>query len=64
MKIYKARQLRNSGEAFRRFRSASLSSGAHEMLLTALRHRLTGAFIALMGALGLVGWWLTFGPLP
>jgi hypothetical protein len=64
MKTYKAPELRNSGEAFRRFRSSSLASIAHETLVAAMRHKLTAGIIALMGVLGVVGWWLTFWPSP
>jgi hypothetical protein len=55
--------LRNSGEALRRFRSPGLFD-VHEMLVLALRHKLTAGIIALMGVLGVVGWWITFWPSP
>ena len=57
---YKACDLRNSGEAFRRFRSSGIVAGAHETLVVLLRHKLVGGILALMGAAGLIGGLITF----
>jgi hypothetical protein len=59
---FKVCRLRNSGEAYRQFRSTGFMSGAHEMLIDLLRHKLVGAGIALMGTIGLIGLLLTFWP--
>jgi hypothetical protein len=58
--VYKACDLRNSGEAFRRFRSSGIVAGAHETLVVLLRHKAVGGILALMGAAGLVGGLITF----
>ena len=59
--------LKNSGEAYRHFRpsgflSGSFRSGAHEMLIQLLNHRLVGAAIALMGSAGVVATFIVFWP--
>jgi hypothetical protein len=59
---YKACDLRNSGEAFRRFHPAGLLVGAHVLAIRLLRHKLAGAAIAGMGASGLVAALFTFWP--
>ena len=57
---YKACELRNSGEAFRRFRSSGIFAGAHETLVALLRHKAVSGILALMGAAGLLGALITF----
>jgi hypothetical protein len=57
---YKACDLRNSGEAFRRFRSSGILTGAHETLVGLLHHKAVGAVVALMAAAGLVAGLITF----
>jgi hypothetical protein len=57
---YKACDLRNSGEAFRRFRSSGIFAGAHGTLVALLRHKAVGGILALMGAAGLIGALITF----
>lgn len=37
-------------------------AGIHAVVIALLRHRVSGALICLMGALGLVGWAMTFAP--
>jgi hypothetical protein len=59
---YKLRQLRNSGEAYRQFRSTGVLVGVHEMLIGLLRHRMVGGAIVLMGTVGLIGLLITFWP--
>ena len=54
------KQLRNSGEAYRQFRSTGVLVSTHEMVIDLLRHKLVGAAIALMGAAGLAGILVTF----
>lgn len=44
---------------FGRFGGPPLS-GIHAVVIALLRHRVTGAVICLMGALGLVGWAMTW----
>jgi hypothetical protein len=60
--MYKPCQHRNSGEAYQRFHRSATFSGTHRFVVAALRHKLTGAIIALMAAAGVVGWWTTFSP--
>jgi hypothetical protein len=64
--VFKVCRSRNSGEAYRQFRSSALLrglfAGAHEMAVGLLRHRLVGGAIALMGTVGLIGLLLTFWP--
>ena len=57
---YKACDLRNSGEAFRRFRCSGIAAGAHETLVVLLRHKAVGGILALMGAVGLIGGLISF----
>ena len=60
------RMLRNSGDAYRQFRShdvlTGLFAGAHQRVFDLLRHRLVGATIAAMGTAGLIGVLITFWP--
>ena len=60
--VFKVCRSRNSGEAYRQFRSTSLVIGVHEMVIGLLRHKLVGVAIALMGTVGLIGLLLTFWP--
>jgi hypothetical protein len=60
--VFKVCRSRNSGEAYRQFRSTSLVIGVHEMVIQHLRHKLVGGAIALMGAVGLIGLLITFWP--
>jgi hypothetical protein len=61
---YKVCQQRNSGEAYRQFRSTAtgLLAGAHEVMVGLLRHKLVGGVIAVMGGAGLLGTLITFWP--
>jgi hypothetical protein len=59
--MYKPCQQRNSGDAYRRFHRSATFSGTHRFVAAAMRHKVTGAIIALMAAAGMVGWWTTFG---
>jgi len=59
---YKVCHARNSGEAYRQFRSTGLAAGTHEMLVDLLGHKLVGGAIALMGSAGLLGLLITFWP--
>lgn len=54
--------LRNSGEAYRQFRPTRFVAGAHGMVLELMRHKLSGAIIALAGIAGIVGTFITFWP--
>ena len=61
------RMLRNSGDAYRQFRSrgvlaTGIIAGAHEMVIDLLRHKLVGGTIAAMGTAGLIGVLITFWP--
>jgi hypothetical protein len=56
------RVLRNSGEAYRQFRSFGFIAGTHEMVLGLVRHRLFGGALALMGSAGLIAGVITFWP--
>jgi hypothetical protein len=60
--VFKVCRSRNSGEAYRQFRSTGLVIGVHEMVIGLLRHKLVGAAIALMGTVGLIGLLITFWP--
>ena len=60
--VFKVCRSRNSGEAYRQFRSTSLVIGVHEMVIDRLRHKLVGGVIALMGTVGLIGLLITFWP--
>jgi hypothetical protein len=35
-------------------------SGIHAVVVALMRHRVTGALIAMMGGLGLIGWTLAY----
>lgn len=61
---YKACERRNTGEAYRRFRSPTALSGVHERVVAAIGHKVTGGVIALMCVLGVIGWWMNFWPGP
>ena len=61
-KVHTVSGLKNSGEAYRQFRPRSFIAGVHEVIVHVLRHRLSGAFIALMGIAGIAGAFLTFWP--
>jgi hypothetical protein len=54
--------LRNSGEAYRQFRPTGFMTGAHEIMIGLLNHRLVGAVIALMGSAGIAGTFIIFWP--
>jgi len=54
--------LRNSGEAYRQFRPTGFVAGAHRIALDLMRHKLSGAFIALIGIAGIAGTFITFWP--
>jgi hypothetical protein len=54
--------LKNSGEAFRHFRTPGFLGGAHQALIELLHHRLVGAAIALMGGAGIIGTFILFWP--
>jgi hypothetical protein len=60
--VFRVCRSRNSGEAYRQFRSTSLVIGVHEMVIDLLRHKLVGGAIALMGTVGLIGLLITFWP--
>jgi hypothetical protein len=64
--VFKVCRSRNSGEAYRQFRSKFRSTGfivgVHEMVIGLLRHKLVGGAIALMGTVGLIGLLITFWP--
>jgi hypothetical protein len=60
--VFKVCRSRNSGEAYRQFRSTRLVIGVHEMVIHLLRHKLVGGAIALMGTVGLIGLLITFWP--
>jgi hypothetical protein len=60
--VFKVCRSRNSGEAYRQFRSTSLVIGVHEMVIGLLRHKLVGGAIALMGTVGFIGLLITFWP--
>ena len=59
---YRACGLRNSGDAYRQFRTEGFLSGLHETVVGLLRQRLLGGVIALMGGAGLIGVLITFWP--
>jgi hypothetical protein len=61
-RAYKTYELRNSGEAYRRFHSSGIVAGAHATVLAIMRHKLMGGVIALMGAAGIIGCVITFWP--
>lgn len=57
---YKARGLRNTGEAYRQFRQAGFLAGAYQFALGLLAHRLAGAVIAFMGVVGMAVTLITY----
>jgi hypothetical protein len=59
---YKPCELRNTGEAFRRFRTAGALAAVQELVTAAIGRRLTAGLIALMGTAGLIGLLITFWP--
>ena len=59
---YRACGLRNSGDAYRQFRTSGFLAGIHENLVGLLRQPLLGGVIALMGCAGLIGVLVTFWP--
>jgi hypothetical protein len=59
---YKPCELRNTGQAFRRFRTAGAFAAVHEFVNAAIGRKLTAGLIALMGAAGLIGLLITFWP--
>ena len=61
-KVHTVSRLRNSGEAYRHFRPTGLVAGAHGMVLDLMRHKLSGAIIALIGIAGIAGTFITFWP--
>jgi hypothetical protein len=61
-KVHSASGLRNSGEAYRHFRPTGFLAGTHAMLLNLMRHKLSGAIIALIGITGIAGTFITFWP--
>jgi hypothetical protein len=58
-KVHSVSGLRNSGEAYRQFRPTGVVAGAHRMVLELMRHKLSGAAIALIG---IAGTFITFWP--
>jgi hypothetical protein len=60
--VYKPCELRNSGEAFRRFRTVGALAAVHEFLIAAIGRKWTAGLIALMGTAGLIGFLITFWP--
>lgn len=54
--------LRNSGEAYRQFRSAGFAAAVHAATLGLMRRKLFGAVIVLMGIAGIAGTFITFWP--
>ena len=61
-KLHTVSGLRNSGEAYRQFRPTGFVAGAHGMALELMRHKLSGAIIALIGIAGIAGTFITFWP--
>ena len=51
----------NSRAALRHFREPGFLAGTYEFVRAAIRHRFTGAFIALALTMGLIGILATFG---
>jgi hypothetical protein len=52
---------RNSAAAYRRFFQPA-HPGVHDLLGTALRHKVTAGIVSGMLVLGAIGWYMTFGP--
>ena len=61
-KVHTVSGLRNSGEAYRQFRPTGFIAGAHRRVLHLMRHKLSGAIIALIGVAGIAGTFITFWP--
>ena len=61
-KVHTVSGLRNSGEAYRQFHPTGLVAGAHRRVLELMRHKLSGAVIALIGIAGIAGTFITFWP--
>ena len=61
-RAHSIRALRNSGEAYRHFRPVGLMAGVHKIVLDLMRHKLSGAIIALIGIAGIAGTFITFWP--
>ena len=61
-KVHTVSGLRNSGEAYRQFRPTGFVAGAHRMVLDLMRHKFSGAVIALIGIVGIAGTFITFWP--
>jgi hypothetical protein len=63
---YKVCHARNSGEAYRQFRSSALLrglfAGAHERMVGLMRHRFFGGALAVMSTAGVIGTLITFWP--
>jgi hypothetical protein len=59
---YKVCQLRNSGQAYRRFHCPGALAEVHQTLVKHMRHKATAGIIALMGTAGLIGGLITFWP--
>jgi hypothetical protein len=56
------KQLRNSGEAYRQFRTMGVLAGVHEMVIDLMRRKLVGGAILVMGTAGFIGILVTFWP--
>jgi hypothetical protein len=56
------RVLRNSGEAYRQFRTFGFLAGAHELMVGLMRHRFFGGALAVMSTAGVIGTLITFWP--
>ncbi|MFL5100304.1 MAG: hypothetical protein ACJ8E5_06850 [Xanthobacteraceae bacterium] len=61
-KVHTVSGLRNSGEAYRQFRPTGFVAGAHRRVLDLMRHKFSGAVIALIGIAGIAGTFITFWP--
>jgi hypothetical protein len=59
---YKVCHARNSGDAYRQFRSTGVLVGVHGMVIELLRHKLVGGAIALMATVSFIGLLITFWP--
>ncbi|HXM81456.1 MAG TPA: hypothetical protein VN929_05980 [Burkholderiales bacterium] len=53
---------RNSTAAYRRFFEPA-HPGMEDLLGTALRHKVTAGIVGSMLVLGVIGWYMTFGPM-
>jgi hypothetical protein len=61
-KVHTDSGLKKSGEAYRQFRPTGFVAGAHGLVLELMRHKLSGAIIALIGVAGIAGTFITFWP--